>query len=34
MLHVAIGKFLGVIEIDVTNCAVYKLAFKVIATQK
>ena len=32
--HLAIVKFLGVIEKVVTNCAVDKLVFKVIATQK
>ena len=32
--HLAIDKILGVIEIDVTNCAVDKLVFKVIVTQK
>ena len=33
-LHSAIDEFFGVIEIDVTNCAVDKLVFKVIVTQK
>ena len=34
-LHLAIDKFLGIIEKDVTNCAVNKLnVFKVIVTQK
>ena len=33
-LHLAIDQFLGIIEIDVTNCAVDKLVFKVIVTQK
>ena len=32
--HLIIDKFLGVIEIDVSNCAVDKLTFKVIVTQK
>ena len=33
--HLAIDKFLGIIEKDVTNCAVDKLnVFKVIVTQK
>ena len=33
--HLAIDKFLGIIEKDVTNCTVDKLnVFKVIVTQK
>ena len=33
--HLAIDKFLGIMEKDVTNCAVDRLnAFKVIVTQK
>ena len=28
--HLAVDKFLGVIEIDVTNCAIDKLVFKVM----
>ena len=33
-LNFAIDKFLGVIEQDVTTCAIDKLVFKVVLTQK
>ena len=32
--QLAVDKFLGIIERDITNCAVDKLVFKMIVTQK
>ena len=32
--HLAINKYLGVDDKDITNCAVDKIVFKVIVTQK